>query len=101
MNVKSRDRFAESLLIGPKPRTLRRTTSRTSSGSSLRLEQRASSEAELRTRLELTERTESSLREDLERVREERRRYQEEAERLRDELEAERSKGFWRRLFGG
>jgi hypothetical protein len=25
----------------------------------------------------------------------------EEAERLRSELEAERSKGFWRRLFGG
>ena len=52
-------------------------------------------------RAELTERTESSLREDLERVREERRRHQEEAERLREELEAERSKGFWRRLFGG
>jgi hypothetical protein len=50
---------------------------------------------------ELTERTESSLREDLERVREERQRHYEEAERLRAELEAERSKGFWRRLFGG
>jgi hypothetical protein len=52
-------------------------------------------------RAELTERTESSLREDLERVREERRRHQEEAQRLREELEAERSKWFWRRLFGG
>jgi hypothetical protein len=52
-------------------------------------------------RAELTEHTESSLREDLERVREERRRHQEEAERLRAELEAERSKGFWKRLFGG
>ena len=51
-------------------------------------------------RAELTERTESSLREDLERVREERARHQEEVERLRAELEAERSKGFWRRLFG-
>ncbi len=52
-------------------------------------------------RAELTERAESSLREDLERVREERRRHQEEAQHLREELEAERSKGFWRRLFGG
>jgi uncharacterized protein (DUF3084 family) len=26
---------------------------------------------------------------------------EQEAERLREELEAERSKGFWRRLFGG
>jgi hypothetical protein len=63
---------------------------------------RSSSEAaDLRARLELTERAESSLREDLERVREERQSHQEEAERLRQELEAERSKGFWRRLFGG
>ena len=31
---------------------------------------------------------------------EERRRHQEEVERLRAELEAERYKGFWRRLFG-
>ena len=63
---------------------------------------RSTSEAaELRARLELTERAESSLREDLERVREERRQHQEEAERLRAELEDERSKGFWRRLFGG
>jgi hypothetical protein len=52
-------------------------------------------------RAELTERTESSLREDLEREREERREAWEENERLRAELEAERSKGFWRRLFGG
>jgi Helix-turn-helix domain len=52
-------------------------------------------------RAELTERTESSLREDLEREREERREAREEAERLRMKLEAERSKGFWRRLFGG
>ena len=62
---------------------------------------RSSSEAaDLRARLELTERTESSLREDLERTREERQRHQEEADRLRTELEAERSKGFWPRLFG-
>ncbi len=91
---------------------------------------RSTSEAaDLRVRLELTERTESSLREDrerllgdLEREREraaqeqaraeevqrdaeqfvrEREEAQEEARRLREELEAERSKGFWRRLFGG
>ena len=70
---------------------------------------RLSSEVgELRARLELTAKTESTLQEergrleaDLERVREERRLHQEEAERLRAELEAERSKGFWRRLFGG
>ena len=62
----------------------------------------ASSEtADLRACLELTERAESSLREDLERVRKERQRHQDEAKRLRAELEAERSKGFWRRLFGG
>jgi Helix-turn-helix domain len=80
-------------------------------------------------RAELTERAESTLREererllsDLTREREraaqeqaraeevqrdaeqfirEREEAQEEARRLREELEAERSKGFWRRLFGG
>ncbi len=92
--------------------------------------------AQLRARLELTERAESTLREELERERQERQealrragsleressevqqrvaqlaqehtqleeehsRLQGEAERLRDELEAERSKGFWARLFGG
>jgi predicted nuclease with TOPRIM domain len=86
--------------------------------------------------LELTERAESTLREELERERQERleaqgragsleqeraeaqqrfgqlteehsqleeehSRLQGEAERLREELEAERSKGFWARLFGG
>jgi hypothetical protein len=87
----------------------------------------------LRTRLELTERTESSLRDDLERERQQRQqdvererterleaqqrveqiaqehvqleeehaRVQEDAQHLRDELEAERSKGFWARLFRG
>jgi predicted nuclease with TOPRIM domain len=49
---------------------------------------------------ELTVRSETSLREDLERVREKRARHQEEAERLRAELEAERARGFWQRLFG-
>jgi hypothetical protein len=70
---------------------------------------RLSSEiGELRGRLELTEKAESTLQEErdrlsieLEREREERREAREEAERLRSELEAERTKGFWRRLFGG
>jgi predicted transcriptional regulator len=64
--------------------------------------------AELRTRLELTFKTESTLqeerdrlREDWERERQERQDAQEEAQRLREELVAERSKGFWQRLFGG
>jgi hypothetical protein len=77
-----------------------------------RLEARIAEATELRTRLEITERAESSLREererllaDLERERAERendrQRAEEELARLRGELEAERSKGFWRRLFGG
>lgn len=68
------------------------------------LVQRSQESAELRTRLELTAQAESTLREQLERERERADRLesaQEEANRLRGELEAERSKGFWRRLFGG
>ena len=97
------------------------------------LETHIAQNAELRARLELTEKAESTLREELERERrqhiddvereraerleaqqrvdrlaqeqarleEERSRVQEEASRLREELDAERSKGFWRRLFGG
>jgi chromosome segregation ATPase len=100
------------------------------------LEMHMAQNAELRGRLELTERAESTLREELERERQERleaqgravslerehsetqqretqltqehaeleeehSRLQSEAEQLRDELEAERSKGFWARLFGG
>jgi hypothetical protein len=89
--------------------------------------------AELRARLELTERAESTLREELERERRqheedvqrersarleaheraerleqerarleaEHRHAEEEAQSLKEELESERSKGFWRRLFGG
>ncbi len=62
----------------------------------------------LEGRLELTERAESTIREERDRLLEERERereraerLEEERERLRGELEAERSKGFWRRLFGG
>jgi chromosome segregation ATPase len=100
------------------------------------LEVHMAQNADLRVRLELTERAESTLREELERERQERveaqgragsleqersetqqrvtqltqehdqleeehSRLQSEAERLREELEAERSKGFWARLFGG
>jgi excisionase family DNA binding protein len=62
-------------------------------------------------RLELAKGTESALRAEQERLLEELAREreradrlkgaQEEADRLREELEAEHSKGFWRRLFGG
>ena len=62
----------------------------------------------LEGRLELTAQAESTAREDLERerarVEEERQRADAERQRadeLRAELEAERSKGFWARLFGG
>ncbi len=77
-----------------------------------RLEARIAEATELRTRLEITEQAESSLREererllaDIDRERSERdhdrQRAEEELQRLQAELEAERSKGFWRRLFGG
>jgi hypothetical protein len=77
-----------------------------------RLEARIAEATELRTRLEITEQAESSLREererllaDIDRERSERdhdrQRAEEELQRLQAELESERSKGFWRRLFGG
>jgi chromosome segregation ATPase len=97
------------------------------------LETHIAQNAELRARLELTERAESTVREELERERRQRledvqreraerleaqesakqleqersrleaehRRAQEERDRLQEELEAERGKGFWRKLFGG
>ena len=75
---------------------------------STRLEERVAEAADLRARLELTSEAESTLQERLEQERErseqivrEREEAQEEARRLRQDLEAERSKGFWRRLFGG
>jgi hypothetical protein len=61
---------------------------------SARLENRTAEAVEMRTRFELTERTRSTMEEEAARLREEN-------ERLRVELEAERSKSFWRRLFGG
>ena len=98
-----------------------------------RLETHIAQNAELRSRLEIAERAESTLREELERERrqrlddvrrerserleaqqtverlakehaqleEEHLRVQEEADELREKLGAERSKGFWARLFGG
>jgi chromosome segregation ATPase len=98
-----------------------------------RLETHIAQNAELRSRLEITERAESTLREELGRERqqrlddvrrerserleaqqkverlakkhaqleEEHLRVQEEADELREKLGAERSKGFWARLFGG
>ena len=97
------------------------------------LETHIAQNAELRARLALTEKAESTLRAELEREREqrhtdiererserlqaqeraeqlerersrleaERRQAEEEATALREELEAERGKGFWRRLLGG
>jgi len=59
-----------------------------------RLADEAARAAEYRTRLELTEQAQSTLEEEAKSLREEN-------ERLRMELESERSKGFWRRLFGG
>lgn len=52
-------------------------------------------------RAELTERAESTVREERDRLLKEREEAHEEVRRLREELEAERSKGFWERLFGG
>jgi excisionase family DNA binding protein len=51
-------------------------------------------------RAELTERAESTLREERDRLLRERDEAQDEAKTFREKLEAERSKGFWRRLFG-
>ena len=81
---------------------------------SARLETRVAEAADLKARLELTAKAESTLQAerdrlvaDLDREREERNRererakqLQEEAKQLQAELEAERSKGFWKRLFG-
>ena len=61
----------------------------------------SSEAADLRARLQLTERAQSTLEEEARALREERDRLAEERDRLREELDAERSKGFWRRLFGG
>ena len=67
----------------------------------VRLESRAAEAAELRTRLELTAKAQTTVEAERNRLEEALAREQERAEKLQAELEAERSKGFWRRLFGG
>ena len=67
----------------------------------VRLENRAAEAAELRTRLELTEKTQSTIEDERDRLLEELAREKERGEQLQAELEAERSKGFWQRMFGG
>jgi DNA-binding transcriptional MerR regulator len=67
----------------------------------LRLESRAAEAAELRTRLELTAQAQSSIEEERKRLEDALAREQERARELQADLEAERSKGFWRKLFGG
>ncbi len=64
-----------------------------------RLEVRTAEAAELRARLELTEKAESTLRESLERERERADALQLETDRLRTELEEARL-SWWRRFFG-
>ena len=55
----------------------------------------------LQGRLELTEVTESTLRESLERERQRADRLERQLEEERQRLEEERRRGFWSRLFGG
>jgi len=67
----------------------------------IKLETRASEAAELRSRLELAEQTQSTIEEERNRLAGSLRQAEEQVEMLWKELEAERSKGFWQRLFGG
>ena len=55
----------------------------------------------LEGRLELTERTESTMREERERLEQLLEEERAERRRLQEHLDAERSRGFWQRLFGG
>ena len=55
----------------------------------------------LEGRLELTERTESTMREERERLQKLLEEERSERRRLQEQLDAERSRGFWQRLFGG
>lgn len=54
----------------------------------------------LEGRLELTERTESTMREERERLAQLLEEERQERRRLQEQLDAERGKGFWQRLFG-
>jgi excisionase family DNA binding protein len=55
----------------------------------------------LEGRLELTERTESTMREERERLEQLLEEERAERRRLQEHLDAQRSRGFWQRLFGG
>jgi excisionase family DNA binding protein len=55
----------------------------------------------LEGRLELTERTESTMREERERLEQLLGEERAERRRLQEQLDAERSRSFWQRLFGG
>jgi len=55
----------------------------------------------LEGRLELTEMTESTMREERQRLEQLLEEERSERRRLQEQLDAERSKGFWQRLFGG
>jgi excisionase family DNA binding protein len=55
----------------------------------------------LEGRLELTERTESTMREERERLEQLLEEERAERRRLQEELDTERSKGFWQKLLGG
>jgi hypothetical protein len=67
----------------------------------VRLETRAAEAAELRTRLELTQRTQSTIEKERNRLQEDLARERERTTKLETALERERAKGFWQRLFGG
>jgi hypothetical protein len=55
----------------------------------------------LEGRLELTEQTESTIREERDRLLAELKAEKAERRRLAERLDAERRRGFWRRMFGG
>ena len=55
----------------------------------------------LETRKELTELAQSTIEAERDRLLQDLERERDEAQRLREELQVERTKGFWRRLFGG
>lgn len=67
----------------------------------VRLERRAAEAAELRTRLELTERTQSTIEQERQQLEEKLQQQEERVEELQRDLEAERSKNFWQRILGG
>lgn len=67
---------------------------------SMQLARRSQELGEAKAQLMLTQRAESTVREELAEERRRREEAERESDRLRTQLEAERGKGFWRRLFG-